>query len=84
MSTRNYANDNQKLEATTIEVWSRRLDRCVSVEESREMLVNGAGFVRVIADWLRKPPFADLVVANDNSNMVGCSPGPKSDQGSMK
>lgn len=61
-----YDNDNNGILATTIEIWTPRLARKLTSEDSRQILVNVTGFAGIIAEWARNEAAVRPVADNDN------------------
>ena len=59
-------NDNDDFSAVTIAIWSPRLARRLSREDSRQILVNVTGFARIVAEWARNEAVAIPAADNDN------------------
>jgi hypothetical protein len=65
---RKLENDNDDFSASTIAIWSPRLGRRLSREESRQILVNVTGFARIVAEWARNETAA--IPGADNDNVI--------------
>jgi hypothetical protein len=63
---REFDNDNNDIANSTRRVWSSRLGRNLTSDDSRQIFVNVTGFARIIAEWARNDRVSAPTADNDN------------------